>query len=193
VHNNLLGDAKAYGATCVDEDCLVDGDLVTARTGGHCHLFAGRIIEMIGGKAMASTSFAHVGLNCRDMTVTERFYARHFGFRRVRAVPLGNTQIVFLRAGDTALELFQAEGESLEPAFDKDGPAYPGIRHIAFQVDNVDRKLKELEGSAKVTLGPMSFDNFIQGWRSAWIQDPDGRIVEISQGYRDAETAKEME
>jgi protease I len=46
-HNNLLGDAKAYGCEYVDEDLVVDGDLVTARTGGHCHLLAGKIIEMI--------------------------------------------------------------------------------------------------------------------------------------------------
>ena len=47
VHNNLLGDAKAYGATFVDEDVVVDDDLVTARTGGHCHLFARAILDEI--------------------------------------------------------------------------------------------------------------------------------------------------
>lgn len=47
VHNNLIGDARAYGALYVDEDVVVDGDLVTARTGGHCHLFARRIIELL--------------------------------------------------------------------------------------------------------------------------------------------------
>jgi protease I len=48
VHNNLLGDAKNMGALYVDEDVVVDGeDLVTARTGGHCHLLARTIIEMI--------------------------------------------------------------------------------------------------------------------------------------------------
>jgi protease I len=47
VHNNLIGDARAYGAEYVDEDVVVDGDLVTARTGGHCHLFARRIIELL--------------------------------------------------------------------------------------------------------------------------------------------------
>lgn len=46
-HNNLHGDAIAYGAEYVDADVVVDGDLVTARTGGHCHLFAQKIIEMI--------------------------------------------------------------------------------------------------------------------------------------------------
>ena len=47
VHNNLIGDARAYGAVYVDEDVVVDGDLVTARSGGHCHLFARRIIELL--------------------------------------------------------------------------------------------------------------------------------------------------
>jgi protease I len=47
VHNNLLGDARNMGAVYVDEDVVVDGDLVTGRSGGHCHLFARKIIEMI--------------------------------------------------------------------------------------------------------------------------------------------------
>lgn len=50
VHNNLLGDAKNMGAVYVDEDVVVDGDLVTARSGGHCNLFAKKIIELISGK-----------------------------------------------------------------------------------------------------------------------------------------------
>jgi protease I len=48
VHNNLIGDARAYGAIYTDQDVVVDGDLVTGRTGGHCHMFAAKIIEMIG-------------------------------------------------------------------------------------------------------------------------------------------------
>ena len=47
VHNNLLGDARNMGAVYVDQDVVVDGDLVTGRSGGHCHLFARKIIDMI--------------------------------------------------------------------------------------------------------------------------------------------------
>jgi len=47
VHNNLLGDARNMGAEYVNEDVVVDGDLVTARSGGHCHLFARKIIELL--------------------------------------------------------------------------------------------------------------------------------------------------
>jgi protease I len=47
VHNNLLGDLKAYGGVYVDEDVVVDDDLVTARTGEHCHLLAHTILERL--------------------------------------------------------------------------------------------------------------------------------------------------
>ncbi len=47
VHNNLIGDARNMGAIYTDQDVVVDGDLVTARTGGHCHMFARKIIDML--------------------------------------------------------------------------------------------------------------------------------------------------
>jgi protease I len=47
VHNNLLGDAKNMGANYVNEDVVVDGDLITGRSGGHCHLFAHKIVELL--------------------------------------------------------------------------------------------------------------------------------------------------
>ena len=50
-HVNLLGDARAYGAEFVDQDVVVDGDLVTGRTGAHAHLFARTLIEMINARA----------------------------------------------------------------------------------------------------------------------------------------------
>ncbi|MFJ7778423.1 DJ-1/PfpI family protein [Streptomyces yangpuensis] len=46
-HNNLIGDVRNMGGEYVDEDVVVDGDLVTGRTGAHHHLFARRIIELI--------------------------------------------------------------------------------------------------------------------------------------------------
>ena len=47
VHNNLLGDAKNYGVDYQDADVFVDGDLVSARTGGHCYLLAQEILKLI--------------------------------------------------------------------------------------------------------------------------------------------------
>jgi len=50
VHNNLIGDARNMGAVYVDEDVVVDDDLVTGRTGGHCHLFARKIIDILAAR-----------------------------------------------------------------------------------------------------------------------------------------------
>lgn len=47
VHNNMLGDAKLMGVNYVDEDVVVDGDLVSARTGGEHVPFAQKIIELL--------------------------------------------------------------------------------------------------------------------------------------------------
>jgi protease I len=49
-HNNLLGDVKNMGAQYTDQDVVVDGDLVTGRSGGHCHLFARTIIDILANR-----------------------------------------------------------------------------------------------------------------------------------------------
>jgi glyoxylase I family protein len=141
----------------------------------------------VAGRAgVAIGEFHHVGMVCQDPAATERFYARHFGFTRARVVPLGGgDQIVFIKSGALYLELFRATKVNPAPPASGPGPEYPGWRHLAFKVDDVDAKLAEMGEDAKVTAGPMGFDAFIQGWRTVWVADPDGNIVEISQGFVD--------
>jgi deglycase len=59
-HNNLHGDAIAYGAQFVDQDLVIDGDLVTARTGKHCYLLARQIIEMLETRPRSTGAFDDV-------------------------------------------------------------------------------------------------------------------------------------
>jgi glyoxylase I family protein len=137
-------------------------------------------------------SWSHVGLNCGDQARTEEFYRRWFGFRRVRTVELGQgEQIVFLRNGPALLELFAAAGDPAPPAT-ADGPRQAGTtRHLAFHTDDVEAFLARLDGQAPVCLGPLDFDGFIPGWRSVWLADPDGVVVEVSQGYRDSDPSSD--
>ncbi len=46
-HNNLHSDVVNMGAIYTDKDVVVDGDLVTGRSGAHCHLFAQKIIQIL--------------------------------------------------------------------------------------------------------------------------------------------------
>jgi glyoxylase I family protein len=129
-----------------------------------------------------------MGLVCQDMAAVERYYAKHFGFRRARVAPLGDgNQIVFLKSGSFYLELFAATQPSPAPAAAGPGPEYPGWRHLAFKVDDVDAKLAAMGADARITAGPMDFDAFIPGWRSVWVADPEGNIIEMSQGFVDEE------
>ena len=110
---------------------------------------------------------SQLAITCKDQDLTEAWYCKHFGFRRARiAVLPDGKKIVFLKMADCAFYTF------------------PGFRHFAFKVSDVDQKLAEIE-QAEITLGPLNFDDYIPGWRTAWIRDPDGRIIEISQGFQD--------
>jgi len=130
--------------------------------------------------------FSHIALNCRNIDATQAFYVQHFGFAVSRTLPLEqNQKIVFLKRDDVYLELFGSDIEvnKLFP----DGHHAIGVpRHLAFQVDSVDDVLATMGQGAKVTLGPLEFDAFIPGWKTVWLEDPDGTVVEVSQGYRDA-------
>jgi glyoxylase I family protein len=136
------------------------------------------------------TVFHHVAISCADPLATERYYHDHFGFERARVVALDDgNQIVFVRSGDAYLEIFQADGERPSPPEGGDGAHYPGWRHLAFKVDDIDAKLADMGDAAVVSLGPLDFHAFIHGWRTVWVSDPDGRVVEISQGYVDDDAA----
>ncbi|NER37465.1 MAG: VOC family protein [Oscillatoria sp. SIO1A7] len=140
--------------------------------------------------------FSQLALTCKDPIATEKWYSKHFGFKRARVakLPDGN-QIVFIKMEDSAfyLELFKASEDSpIEPA-KNDGYNFPSVRQIGFKVDSVDEKLKEMGDDAKITLGPLDFDPWIPGWRTVWIADPDGLIVEISEGFKDEENPPPLE
>lgn len=133
---------------------------------------------------MIKTKFGHIGLNCLNIDKTVAFYRKHFGFKVARVVPLGKgNKIVFVKSEGAYFELFKAKGAG--KAVKNDGPAEAGFRHMAFAVSDVAGKIKAMGRDAKVMLGPLDFGAFIKGWKGAWLKDPDGRIIELAQGYKD--------
>lgn len=137
---------------------------------------------------MPDPVFHHLSLTCRDLRATERFYVRHFGFVRARVVSLdGGNEIVFLRGAGIRLELFRATADNPLRAPANDGYPWPGVRNFSFEVDSVDAAVAAMGADAKVAFGPLDFDAFIPGWRSVWLWDPDGNLVQLTQGFRDQE------
>jgi glyoxylase I family protein len=137
--------------------------------------------------------FSHIGVSCSDIKATELFYTQHFGFKRARFISLPDDDyIVYIKCGNIYLELFKSHNERPIPQPDKDGQNYPGWRHLAFQVDNIEEKLKEMGTDAIVSLGPLDFSDFIPGWKTIWVKDPDDNIIEISQGYTDEDNPPQI-
>ncbi len=136
---------------------------------------------------MAALVFSHVAMSCKDPVAVERFYSKYFGFKRARVYAPGPGQVVMIKSDNVYLELFPANAEAPAPPVGGAGPEYPGWRHIAFLVDDLDAKLAEMGDDAKITLGPLDMSQFIPGMRVCWMADPEGNIVELNQGYVDEE------
>lgn len=134
---------------------------------------------------MTSSIMHHVGLSCDDPLTIERWYTKHFGFKRSRVYAPGLGQVVMIGVGGVYLELFKASEPRPFPKAEGAGCEYSGIRHLAFLVDDLAAKLAELGDEAPVTLGPIDFSEFIVGERTAWVADPEGNIIELNQGYVD--------
>ena len=134
-------------------------------------------------------AFFHLALTVKNLARFESFYATHFGFRRARVISLGDdAELVFLKNDDNIyFEVFPPEEERPYPMSEADGPHYAGLRHIAFSVDDIEEKIALMGADAEITLGPLHFDDVIEGWKTVWLKDPEGNIIEITQGYSDQE------
>jgi glyoxylase I family protein len=142
---------------------------------------------------MTSLRFGHVGVSARNPLALERFYTKYFGFSRGRVYEPGPNQVVQIKSGPFAIEIFQATQNSPVPPASGAGPEYPGVRHFAFVVSNLDSKLKELGADAKITLGPLDMSQYVPGMRVCWIADPEGNIIELNQGYVDQDVPPPLE
>jgi len=115
---------------------------------------------------------AHVCIMARDLAETERFYCDLLGFERVfDFIREGNVAGYYLKvSGRTYVEVFQS-GESTKPE------GFP-IRHICFEVDDIEATLKRLrDGGYEVTEKKLGADH---SWQ-AWVTDPSGVRIEFHE------------
>jgi glyoxylase I family protein len=134
---------------------------------------------------MAILNFSHVGMTCKDPVKVEKFYTKHFGFKRARVYAPGPDQVVMIKAGNNYLELFKAEENTpLDPPKEA-GYNFPGWKHICFTVDDLEATLRKMGDEAKITQGPVDMGGFVPGMKVCWVADPEGNIVELNQGYVD--------
>lgn len=124
---------------------------------------------------MAITRFDNVGIACRDVGRAHTFYTEILG---CEAAPLADGATDFgAQLGDVAFYIFETSATN-EVGRDDGMPSNPvGIDHLAFETDDFEATMAELESRGVTWVGdtvgePGSF-------RYRGFHDPDGNMVYI--------------
>jgi len=113
------------------------------------------------------TKLDHLGFMVSDLERSVAFYQRLFGFDEVKRFKFGESNIALLDIGDGLLELIQSH-ESAAPSAGS---------HIALLEPDFDQRVKILEEmGVEKRLVPG-----LDGDRLCFFQDPDGRMVELTE------------
>lgn len=120
----------------------------------------------------------HTTITVHDLERSIAFYTGLLGFAVDRRmwIPESQLNIVFLRLGDTLLELFGVpviRGTALS-----DVNEVVGYKHIGLHADSVDDEYRRLsEAGVRFRIPPTN----VQSVRIAFFQDPDGVDIELIQ------------
>jgi lactoylglutathione lyase len=150
---------------------------------------------------MAIQSFSHIGVCCRDLDASTRFYVDVLGFSELFTVELGpeveatmevkgRFRSRMLGRADVLLELLHW----LEPQAAGDGTRRPmtdvGLTHLCLRVEDVDDLVEAAERAGGTVLRETLSEQPGAGVdgtavRTMYLLDPDGVRVEVMSGTPD--------
>ena len=120
----------------------------------------------------------HVSINVRDIGASLNFYGGLLGWRQLETVPFDGFSITYFQIpGGGRLELFDYGGNN--PKTDR-GETEAGLRHLAFNVDDVDKAERELR-SKGITITLAATDLPSLGCRVLLFLEPNGVTLEFCQ------------
>ncbi len=118
----------------------------------------------------------HVAIICSDYAVSKRFYTEILGLEVIAENYREERQSVKLdlRVGEfDQIELFSFPAPALRPS----RPEAAGLRHLAFQVADIDQAVADLQRNGVIT-EPIRVDEFT-GKRFTFFSDPDQLPLEL--------------
>jgi glyoxylase I family protein len=118
----------------------------------------------------------HVAIICTDYAKSKHFYTEVLGMKAVREVfrKERNSYKLDLEVGG----LYQIELFSFpEPPPRPSRPEASGLRHLAFEVDDIEVAIAEVNAHGVIT-EPIRVDEFT-GKRFTFMADPDGLPIEF--------------
>lgn len=120
----------------------------------------------------------HIAIICTDYEVSKHFYVEKLGFKILAEVYRAERKSYKLDLavnGTYQIELFSFENPVARPS----RPEAAGLRHLAFEVDDVQAVSIVLNEQGIVT-EPIRIDEFT-GKQFTFFTDPDGLPLEIYQ------------
>ncbi|WP_286905847.1 VOC family protein [Clostridium sp. UBA1652] len=124
---------------------------------------------------MHLTKIHHIAIICSNYKVSKKFYTEILGLKIIREVyrEARDSYKLDLSIGDSQVELFSFPNSP-------DRPSYPealGLRHLAFEVDNIDEVVSELKFH-NIDVESIRIDEFT-GKRFTFFSDPDKLPIEL--------------
>ncbi len=119
----------------------------------------------------------HIAIIVSDYEKSKHFYTDLLGFQIIRENyrEARNDYKLDLALGDCELEIFAIPGSPERPSY----PEACGLRHLAFQVDNIEETVKELN-SLGIETESIRIDEFT-GKRMTFFRDPDDLPLELHE------------
>ena len=118
----------------------------------------------------------HIAIICSDYNKSLDFYKNVLGFRVLSEnymVERQSFKTDLALNGDYVIELFSFP----DPPKRLTNPEATGLRHLAFEVDNLDESIKELD-RLNIRHEKIRFDEFTSK-RFLFFKDPDGLPIEL--------------
>ena len=118
----------------------------------------------------------HVAIICSDYQRSKSFYVETLGLEVIKETyrKERNSYKLDLRIGETEqIELFSFQGTPERPSY----PEARGLRHLAFEVNDIDSVKKSLEDK-EIVVEPIRVDE-LTGKKYTFFQDPDGLPLEL--------------
>jgi len=120
--------------------------------------------------------FHHVAIICSDYQRSKHFYVDLLGFAIIEETfrAARNSYKLDLQVGDNAqIELFSFPN----PPQRVNNPEACGLRHLAFQVENLEEIVSDLNTKG-ISTEPIRLDD-LTGKRFTFFKDPDGLPLEL--------------